>query len=350
MACDASVITQIGITHFEHFVDRIPFVDIQADTMFGKSVILMCGEKWRAMRSTLTPAFTGHKVRNMFEFVDENALNFTRSLITAASQQNGAMRAEMYHLFGCFAADIIASITFGLELNSFENPTNDFLVHGRRAADFSGFKTGIRIILLAWFPWLMRTINFEFVPRCIKEFFKSTLLDIINERTKRQIFRPDVVNTLMAIRNERLKYENQRARSDDHTSADSSHNCNWTDDELAAQCFACFVVGFDTSANVLAFMAYELALDQKVQQKLLEEIQTINTSLTGGRLTYDALLRLKYFDQVIDETLRKWPPASLTTRKCTKDVELDLGDGKSVKIESDIGIWIPISAVHYDPR
>lgn len=67
MVCDPDVLTQIGISKFDHFVDRIPLLDIQSDTLFGKSVILMCGNKWRAMRSTLAPAFTGSKLRNMFE-------------------------------------------------------------------------------------------------------------------------------------------------------------------------------------------------------------------------------------------------------------------------------------------
>lgn len=37
-------------------------------------------------------------------------------------------------------------------------------------------------------------------------------------------------------------------------------------------------------------------------------------------------------------------------RKCTKDIELDLGDGKMVSIERGINIWIPVSSVHIDPQ
>lgn len=342
MTRDASVITQIGITHFDHFVDRIPFVDIQSDTMYGKSLLLMSGDQWRVMRSNLAPAFTGSKMRNMFGFVRENAFNFTQSLIKQ-SQQSNSIRSEMRDLFSCFASEIMASSTMGLEINSVENPTNGFLVHGKRAADFSGLKTGMRILLLAWFPWLMRILNFEFVPQRVREFFKSTLLHTMDERTKRQIFRPDIVNTLMTIRNERLKSQCEKAKTYKTYS-------NWTDDELAAQCFCCFVVGFDTLASVLAFMAYEVALNQEIQQKLYEEVRTVNESLGGGHLTYDALSKLKYLDQVIDETLRKWPPVSLSSRKCTKDVELDLGNSKNVRIEQGTGIWIPVSAVHYDPK
>lgn len=256
-------------------------------------------------------------------------------------QQSGSYRCEALELFSCFSADVSASMSLGLEIDTFKNPKNKFREYGEVTKYFSGIKTGLRIVLLGMFPRLMHAIDFEFIPQCVRTFFKSTVLYIMNERTSRQIFRPDIVNTLMEIRNERLKRqrENTKIGVDD-----------WTDDELVAQCFAAFLVALDSMTSLLAFMAYELALDQNVQEKLYQEIRTINDSLDGNKLTYHAISKLKYLDQVINETLRKWPTALLTTRKCTKDIELDLGDGKKVNIERGMGIWIPISAVHNDPK
>lgn len=304
MVCDADVMNQIGISKFDHFVDRIPFLDIQSDTLFGKSVILMCGNKWRAMRSTLAPAFTGSKLRNMFEsFVGEIAPNLIESLIKQ-SRQSGPIRCEMLHFFGCFSADVGASVSFGLEINSFKNPTNKFLIYADAAKYFAGFEAGLRVVLLGMFPQLMRAIDFEFVPQCVKKFFKSSIIDTMNERTSKQIFRPDIVNTLMEIRNERLQRQCESAKCDV-----DDNNCDWTDDELVAQCFVSFFVTCDSVSNVLAFMSYELALNQNVQEKLYQEIRTISDSLNGGQLTYDAISTLKYLDQVMNETLRKWPTA-----------------------------------------
>lgn len=290
----------------------------------------MSGDEWSAMRSKISPAFTVSKLRGMFDFVTKTTHKFTQSLVLR-SQQDGRIRCDMKDLFVRYTVDVSSLCIFGVEINSFENPTNEFLVHGKRAVDFSGLKTGLRISLLACFPWLMHAFDFEFVPQRIRTFFKSALLDTMNERTKKQIFRPDVVNALMEIRNKNIK-----------NGGAGDINRKWTDDELAAQGFFCFITAFDTAATISAFMAYELALNQQIQQKLYNEIRAVNESLDGGRLTFDALSKLKYLDQVINETLRKWPPASFTTRKCSAAIELDLGDGKKVFIERGIGIWTPI--------
>lgn len=350
MARDAGLINQIGIEQFDHFIDRDSFLDIETGAMYGKSLVFMCGNEWRAMRSTLTPAFTSIKLRNMFEFSAEAAHEFTQSLVMESLQHGGQVCSEIIRLFGCYSADITASYAFGLKIRSFENPTNEFFVNGSAASDFSGVITGLRIIPLALFPKLMRAVDFEIVPQHIRTFFRSAILNTMTERTEKQIVRSDLVATLMAIRNKRLNYENNKPNVDDAIGGGDNNNRQWTDDELVAQCFITFVSNFHSSTKAIAFMAYELALNQDIQQKLYEEIQMVNESLGDGQLTFDALSKLKYLDQVIDETLRKWPPATLTTRKCTKDIELDLGDGKIVSIERGTGIWIPIHSVHNDPN
>lgn len=59
---------------------------------------------------------------------------------------------------------------------------------------------------------------------------------------------------------------------------------------------------------MLAFTAYEIAANPDVQQKLYEEVVNTNEQLGGKGITYDALQKMKYLDQVICEVLRKWPP------------------------------------------
>lgn len=65
---------------------------------------------------------------------------------------------------------------------------------------------------------------------------------------------------------------------------------------------------------------------------------------------YETLHKLKYLDMVISETLRKWSPAPFIDRKCTKDYELDLGDGKKLTIKKDQLVFLPFYALHHDER
>lgn len=99
----------------------------------------------------------------------------------------------------------------------------------------------------------------------------------------------------------------------------------------------------------MAFMAYELSLNQDVQQRLYKKIRKTNASLNGAPLSYDTLSNLKYLDQVISETLRKWPPVMFATRKCTKDYEYDL-NGEKITIERGRSVWIPVYSLHHDDR
>lgn len=62
----------------------------------------------------------------------------------------------------------------------------------------------------------------------------------------------------------------------------------------------------------MSFMAYELALNPDVQQKLFQEIQAMNDELYGECISYEQIQAMKYMDQVVCETLRKWPSGAVT--------------------------------------
>lgn len=47
----------------------------------------------------------------------------------------------------------------------------------------------------------------------------------------------------------------------------------------------------------MSFMAYELALHPDIQRRLREEILKVNKEC-GGKLTYEALMQMKYMDMV----------------------------------------------------
>lgn len=46
-----------------------------------------------------------------------------------------------------------------------------------------------------------------------------------------------------------------------------------TNDEVVAQVFMLYLAGHETTANTLTFVSYELALNQEVQDRVVQEIQ-----------------------------------------------------------------------------
>ena len=96
----------------------------------------------------------------------------------------------------------------------------------------------------------------------------------------------------------------------------------------------------------MSFVAYELACNPDIQQKLYEEIlQTVNKT-DNQKINYEQLQSMKYLDQVVSETLRKWPAAPITDRICTKNFEWKY-DNKVMKFEKNVNsIMIPIWMLH----
>lgn len=73
-------------------------------------------------------------------------------------------------------------------------------------------------------------------------------------------------------------------------------------DQLTAQCLIFFGAGFDTSASAATLALYELAVHQKVQDKVREELGTVLKKF-NNEVTFDSLKELVYLEQVIDGKL-----------------------------------------------
>lgn len=99
-------------------------------------------------------------------------------------------------------------------------------------------------------------------------------------------------------------------------------------------------------AQAISFAAYELACNPDIQERLYQEIKTNTKDDSGEKMTHEKLQSLKYLDQVISETLRKWPPALAAERLCSKDYELKM-DNKTLRLKAGYNtLAIPIFSIH----
>lgn len=320
-------------------------------------MLFMKGEKWRNMRSTLSPAFTGSKMRQMFGLVTECTDDVVKHFQKKAA--NGErINIEMKDFFRRYTNDVIATCAFGIKINSFEEPENDFYINGQKLTDFVSFKAVVKLILLNQMTTICRIFGIKFVDAPVAKLFKDTILDTIEIRKKNNIHRPDMINTMMQVREGTLlnndadeQIEKEGLAAEQESKAGKvTVNRKWTDDEIVSQCFVFFAAGFDTSAILLTFTAYELAANPDIQEKLYEEIVEMNTALVGKSITYEALQKMKYLDQIISEVLRKWPPAAFSDRLCTKDYVYDNGNGFKCTLNKGAVIVLPIYGLHHDPK
>nr|CAD7455687.1 unnamed protein product [Timema tahoe] len=127
---------------------------------------------------------------------------------------------------------------------------------------------------------------------------------------------------------------------------DPNSGFQMTDNLLVAQCFVFFLAGYETSSSVVSFCLHELAVNPDIQRRLRAEVDSALEE-NDGKLTYDVIQSMKYMDQTIYETLRKYPSVSNLERLCTKEYVIPHTD---VTVEKGTLVIIPAYALHHDPE
>lgn len=353
---DPEMVRRLAVTDFDHFINRQQLIDEKTDKLFGNSLFMMHGEKWRDMRTSLSPAFTGSKMRKMFELIGDCAVNMCKHYKTEALKiQDRSINEEMKALFGRCANDVIATAAFGISVNSFANENNEFLVNGRRMLNFTTIASALRLLLIKVVPWIARAFDVQLIDPRATRFFRRLVLDTMETRQRQKIHRPDMINIMMQLKHGRVTEDGDHVEHEEFAAVVESNvgkrevKREWSDTELIAQCFLFFGAGFETTSTILSFTSYELATHPDIQQRLFEEITEVNERLQGKRLPYDEIMKMAYLDMVICEALRKWPPAIFTNRECVKDYEYDDGENR-LTINKGTAVWIPIRSFQNDPR
>lgn len=205
------------------------------------------------MRATLSPAFTGSKMRQMFGFVRDVGQQ------TAATMhdeiKSGTEKAcEFKALAMKFTVDVIASCAFGIEINSFKSPENEFYKIASRITNINMFKQILKFFGYTIAPRIMKLLGIHMIDKDINAFFKSATTDTMQTREQLGIVRHDMINLLMEAKKGQLTHNNnvEEKTSEGFATVEESQIGKsevkrvWDDDDLAAQCLLFFLAGFDT--------------------------------------------------------------------------------------------------------
>lgn len=205
------------------------------------------------MRATLSPMFTGSKMRQMFDYV---ARVGSQTALTMKEQikRGGDNEFEFKELTTKFTVDVIASCAFGIECNSFENPKNEFHKIAITATDFANFKTTLKFAGFLLVPEVMKALKISFFGKEFEDFFHENVIGTMNIREEKGIVRHDMLNLLMQVRKGNLKHDATEeekitegfATVEESQMGKSQSKTVFDDDDLAAQAFIFFFAGFDT--------------------------------------------------------------------------------------------------------
>lgn len=131
------------IKDFDHFINRHSFhSEGTNDDLFSNSLFTMENERWRDMRNTLSPAFTGSKLRQMFQLfvqIMDESMTFLHDQLKDIDANVG-LEVDVKDFTTRLTNDIIATTAFGLSLNSFKDRDNEFYAKAKTAIKFTGWR------------------------------------------------------------------------------------------------------------------------------------------------------------------------------------------------------------------
>nr|UZE89907.1 cytochrome P450 CYP9GP3 [Chrysoperla zastrowi sillemi] len=331
MIKDPDLLKQVLIKDFDHFRNHSNVLG-EEDSVLTRNLFISKDKKWHNSRTILSPVFTANKMRIIFSLMascgDQIVAYFNKEY---EKQGNGKpLEIEFKSTTARFTNDVIATTSFGLEIDSFKNPENEFIKTGRAIFDFSM----IRFILLFKFPFIAKIFNVKLMAPIVYEFFPKVIRETLKNRRENNIKRPDMIQLMMEAKESLEK--------------NPVKDLVLEDDDIISQAFVFFGAGFETVSVAMSFAMYELAIHPEIQKRLQEECIE-NFKKGDGKITYELLQGMKYLDMVVSESFRKWPPATSLDRVCNKKYTLNVDD-QEIVIEPEMFIICPVLGIHRDPK
>ncbi|PSN40746.1 putative cytochrome P450 6a14 [Blattella germanica] len=263
---------------------------------------------------------------------------------------------ECRSLASKFSTDVIGSCTLGISCNCMTDENSEFTRIGNKLLAPS-YEFAIRRLIRFFLPRVADMLQIKDIPQEVTDFFLRLTRETLGYREKHQVIRNDFMELLKQLKNKGTISEEPEVdrKTDNWTSpiplpeelkTKGKEDIVFDNGLLAAQAFAFFVAGFETTGGALTFCLHELAINPHIQVKLREEIDAMLQE-TNGNIVYENVNTLPYLDKVIWETLRKYPTAGHTLRRVTKryvipqtNVRLDVGDL----------VIISMFGLHHDPK
>ncbi|CAH1154866.1 unnamed protein product [Phaedon cochleariae] len=331
---DPDLIKEICVKAFDNFADHRDIIPVEADPLWGKNLVQLKGEDWRFMRPLMSPSFTSGKIKMMFGLMSDCAEN----VVNHFKNKNG-MSIELNVLDATtrYTNDVIASVAFGVSVDSMKNPDNEFFHVAKEATDLTKFRATLSAISSFVLPGsIMKMLGLRFFEEDVRNYFFNVLQDSLQMRKNSGTYRSDLIDSLLEAQSAVKKVNSSRKLDDD---------------DILSQAMIFFLGGFDTVSKLLSFICYELAINKGVQERLRKEIGDVSRE-NDGKITYEAIMKMDYMDMVISESLRKWPIMGGIDRICTKSYKIERVNPaeQPIIIEKGTLLWIPVWSIHRDAK
>ncbi|XP_035794485.1 probable cytochrome P450 308a1 [Anopheles albimanus] len=324
---DLDLVRDVMVSHFSSFNQNDFHIDETIDPLLAFNPFVQSGERWKQRRSEMTSILTMNRVRSTFPLVQQVAEEFVK-YIDRTKQENPDIEAK--DLCIKYTVNVVASVAFGIDAESFTNPNAEFPRMGN-ALFAPSFITALRSQLALFAPDLAKLLRVPFVPGYVDRWFRTMVRETIRQRKVEK--RHDLFQAIY-----------------DNLSENGTVEVN--ENSITGHSVTFLSEGFETSSTMMCYLLYELAANSSEQEKVVKELRTVLKE-TDGKLTEPSLHKLTYLEAAMMETLRMHSPVFTLPRVCTKDFELPPqfpNDTKQVTLRRGTSVVIPVYAIHHDPE
>jgi len=264
--------------------------------IFGEGLLTAEGEHWKRERRLIQPSFSREKISSYFELMEKAALE---RISHWKPPQKIDARREMMSL----TLEIVSRALFGAQIGPGQIEKVSHALE--RTSRYFMKSMGPSRLWVTRLPVPTRNWYLQGIQE-----LDEIVSELIQQKRKQGAKTQDLLSALLD------------ARDEDGSAL--------SDKQIRDEVMTLFLAGHETTALALTYALDQLSRYPEVQNKLREE-------LGKGESVF--------LKQVIDETLRLYPPAWVVARQALHDDEID-----GYRISAESNVVIPIWAIHRDGK
>ncbi|HSC40446.1 MAG TPA: cytochrome P450, partial [Chitinophagaceae bacterium] len=277
--------------------------------LLGNGILTSEGDFWRKQRRLIQPAFHKQKIAGMaammVQRIEQEATLFEQ-------YADGGAGIDMHTSMTSLTLDIIARAIFS------EGVTDKGVMIARQITLLNQYVTDKINKPFRLPPGIPTPFNIR--ERKAINALNQVIYEIIDARRKEKTPKDDLLSMLLEA------WDEETGESMDNR-------------QLRDEVMTIFIAGNETTANALTWALYLLSQHPAEEQKMVAEIdEQLNNGVRPG---YETLQAFPYTRQVIEESMRLYPPAWVVGRRAQEEDELG-----GYRVPKGTNILVPIFYLH----
>lgn len=286
VTASAESVQHVFLTHIDHFKKGPNYKRLSL--LAGNGLIMSEGDFWKRQRRLAQPGFHREKIKGFLQTFIDCSYDMAGKWDSYREEDLHKISEEMSEL----TLKIIGKTLFGIDLYSESTSVPPdvkkvLLFLNKRNYAFPRFP-------LNW-PLAAHKDYFQRKRRLDEVVFK-----IIDERVKGITQGDDILQMFL-------------------DSVDAETGEKMARDHIRDEIMTMFLAGFETSSVALTWVWYVLSQNDEVQKKFRDELRRV----TGNdKVRPEHIMKLTYTMQLVEETLRLYPPVFTIPRQVAKDIRM----------------------------